>query len=257
MIGVAESLDATAETAVRKAAELRSPGRMLVSSMLAGAFIGVGEVLLLAAVSPLVAGHSPWVKLVEGAVFPIALTMVMFAGAQLFTSNVLVMTVGALAGRTGRRDLAGSWGFSLLGNLAGAFGFAALVHASGVLAAPAAQRMLAELVHGKEALGGGELFWRGVLCNFLVCLAVWMFGRVEGDGAKALVLWLPVLVFVAVGFEHCVADMALYALGVLDGSASVGGLLRTLLYVVPGNAVGGAVLVGLAYWVAGRPARPA
>ncbi|MEY9871600.1 nitrite transporter NirC [Streptacidiphilus sp. MAP12-33] len=252
MISVAENLDATADAAEHKARELRAPARMLVSSLLAGAFIGIGEVLLVVAVSPLVEGHSQWARLVEGAVFPLALTVVMFAGAQLFTSNVMVMLVGALTGRTGWRDLAASWGCSLTGNLVGAFVFAAMVHASGVIAAPEAHRMLAEMVHGKEALTGGELFWRGVLCNFLVCLAVWMFGRATGDGAKTVVLWLPVLVFVAIGFEHCVANMAVYALGIFDGSATATGLLRNLAFVVPGNIVGGGLLVGLAYWIVGR-----
>ncbi|SEM59350.1 nitrite transporter NirC [Streptacidiphilus jiangxiensis] len=225
-----------ADTAVHKAQELHAPARMLVSSMLAGAFIAVGEVLLVVAVSPLVEGHSRWARLVEGGVFPLALTVVMFAGAQLFTSNVMVMLIGALTGRTGVRDLLGSWGFSLVGNLAGAFAFGAMVHASGVISSPQAHAMLAELVHGKQALSGGELFWRGVLCNFLVCLAVWMFGGASGDGARTVVLWLPVLVFVAIGFEHCVANMAVYALAVFDGSAGLAGLARNLAFVAPATS---------------------
>ncbi|MEZ0067035.1 nitrite transporter NirC [Streptacidiphilus sp. MAP12-20] len=257
MISIARNLDATADSAVHKAEELRDPLRMVISSMLAGAFIGIGEILLIVAVSPLVEGHSAWAKLVEGAVFPLALTIVMFAGAQLFTSNVMVMLIGALTGRTGVKDLVGSWSFSLLGNLAGAFAFGAMVHASGVIATPQAHAMLAETVHGKNALSGGELFWRGVLCNFLVCLAVWMFTRASGDASKTLVLWLPVLAFVAIGFEHCVANMAVYAMAIFDGSAGFTQLLRNLVFVVPGNIVGGGLLVGAAYWALGRRPRPA
>ena len=102
-----KNLDETTLQAVHKAHELRKPPRYLVSAMMAGAFIGVGEVLLLTAASPLVASHSGAAKLVEGLAFPLAITMVMFAGAQLFTSNVMVMLVGALSGRTGVKDLAG------------------------------------------------------------------------------------------------------------------------------------------------------
>ncbi|MEV0448173.1 formate/nitrite transporter family protein [Streptomyces sp. NPDC050600] len=253
MISVAENLRETAGQAEHKAHELARPGRYAVSAVLAGAYIGVGEVLLLVAVSPFVARHSPAVRLLEGALFPIALTIVMFAGAQLFTSNVMVMLLGALSGRTGWKDLAGSWALSLGGNLVGAFAFGAMVHASGVLSAPSAKAMLAELVAGKEALGGGQLFWRAVLCNLLVCLGVWMFYRARGDAAKLFVLWLPVLVFVAVGFEHCVANMALFSLAILDGTAGFGDLLRNLLFTVPGNIVGGGLLVGGAYWFTGRP----
>ncbi len=248
VISIEKTVDETTLQAVHKAHELRRPPRYFVSAMLAGAFIGVGEILLLTAVSPLVAGHSGWVKLVEGAVFPLALTMVMFAGAQLFTSNVMVMLVGALSGRTGWKDLAGSWSLSLFGNFVGALGFGAMVHASGVTSAAAPHAMLTELLAGKSALDGGQLFWRAVLCNFLVCLGIWMFTRAKGDGAKTFVLWLPIMVFVSAGFEHCVANMALYGIGIFDGSATFGQLFHNLAFVVPGNIVGGGLLVGLAYW---------
>ncbi|MER8236699.1 formate/nitrite transporter family protein [Streptomyces sp. NPDC101490] len=254
MNSVAENLRETAGQAAHKARDLRRPGRYAVSAMLAGAYIGIGEVLLLVAVSPFAVEHAAVTRLLEGAVFPIALTVVMFAGAQLFTSNVMVMLIGALAGRTGVRDLVASWTLSLAGNLVGAFAFGAMAHASGVLSGASARALLAELVAGKEALAGEQLFWRAVLCNLLVCLGVWMFSRAKGDAAKIFVLWLPVLVFVAVGFEHCVANMALFSLAVLDGTAGFGDLGRNLLFTVPGNIVGGA-LVACAYWFTGRPER--
>ncbi|MER7760884.1 formate/nitrite transporter family protein [Streptomyces sp. NPDC097619] len=255
MNSIAQNVDVTSGLAEHKAHDLAQPTRYFVSAVLAGAYIAVGEVLLLVAVSPFVAKGSAATRLLEGAVFPVALTIVMFAGAQLFTSNVMVMLVGALTGRTGVRDLLASWGLSLAGNLAGAFLFGAMVHASGVVSSGPARSMLAEMVHGKTALGGGQLFWRGVLCNMLVCLAVWMFSRARGDAAKIFVLWLPVAVFVAVGFEHCVANMAVFALAVLDGSAGFGDLLRNLLFVVPGNIVGGGLLVGAVYWFTGGSRR--
>ncbi|WCD85800.1 Nitrite transporter NirC [Streptomyces xanthophaeus] len=251
MDSIAQNVEATSGQAEHKAHDLGHPPRYFVSAVLAGAYIGIGEVLLLVAVSPFVAQGSAAVKLLEGAVFPVALTIVMFAGAQLFTSNVMVMLVGALSGRTGLKDLFSSWTLSLGGNLVGAFAFSAMVHASGVLSSPSARAMLTELVHGKTALGGGQLFWRAVLCNMLVCLAVWMFTRARGDAAKIFVLWLPVAVFVAVGFEHCVANMALFSLAILDGSAGLGDLFRNLIFTVPGNVVGGGLLVGAVYWFAG------
>ncbi|MEU9231918.1 formate/nitrite transporter family protein [Streptomyces subrutilus] len=255
MDSIAQNVEATSGQAEHKAHDLGHPPRYFVSAMLAGAYIGVGEVLLLVAVSPFVAQGSAAVRLLEGALFPIALTIVMFAGAQLFTSNVMVMLVGALSGRTGVRDLASSWCLSLGGNLAGAFAFGVMVHASGVTSSPSARTMLAELVHGKTALGGGQLFWRAVLCNMLVCLAVWMFTRARGDAAKICVLWLPVAVFVAAGFEHCVANMAVFGLAILDGAASFSDLFRNLMFTVPGNVVGGGLLVGAVYWFTGGARR--
>ncbi|QIB46466.1 formate/nitrite transporter family protein [Streptomyces aureoverticillatus] len=156
MISIAENVTETAEQAAHKARDVGDRARYFASAMLAGAYIGIGEVLLLVAVSPFAAGHSPAVRLLEGAVFPVALTIVMFAGAQLFTSNVMVMLVGALSGCTGLRHLAVSWGLSLAGNLAGTLVFGAMVHASGVTSSGPARAMLAEMLHGKEALGGGR-----------------------------------------------------------------------------------------------------
>ncbi|MFJ2742090.1 formate/nitrite transporter family protein [Streptomyces sp. NPDC087440] len=248
MISIAENVEETAQQAVHKAHGLRRPSGYLISALLAGAYIAVGEVLLLTAVSPLVAAGSPWVRLVEGAVFPIALTLVMCTGAQLFTSNVLVMLVGAFTGRTGRRALAGTWALCLVGNLLGTLGLAAMAHAAGVTAASGPRAMLHEMLAAKNALDGGQLFWRAVLCNLLVCLGVWMYFRMRGEVAKILVLWLPVLVFVAAGFEHCVADMALYALGLFEGFSTPGELLRNLVFTVPGNIVGGGLLVGGLNW---------
>ncbi|MFJ7154959.1 formate/nitrite transporter family protein [Streptomyces sp. NPDC101118] len=252
---IAQNVEETSGQAEHKAHDLAHRPRYFVSAVLAGAYIGIGEVLLLVAISPFAARGSAAVKLLEGAVFPVALTIVMFAGAQLFTSNVMVMLVGALSGRTGLGDLAAAWSLSLVGNLAGAFLFGAMVHASGVVSGGPARAMLAEMVHGKTALSGGQLFWRAVLCNMLVCLAVWMFTRARGDAAKIFVLWLPVAVFVAVGFEHCVANMALFSLAILDGSAGSGDLLRNLVCTVPGNVVGGGLLVGAVYWFAGGSRR--
>lgn len=248
---IAQNVEATSGQAAHKAHDLGHPPRYFVSAMLAGAYIGIGEVLLLVAISPFVAKGSAAVKLLEGAVFPVALTIVMFAGAQLFTSNVMVMLVGALSGRTGPRDLFASWGLSPAGNLVGAFVFGAMVHASGVTSSPSARAMLTEMVHAKTELGGGQLFWRAVLCNMLVCLAIWMFTRARGDAAKIFVLWLPVAVFVAVGFEHCVANMALFSLAILDGPVGFGDLFRNLMFTVPGNIVGGGLLVGAVCWFTG------
>ncbi|MEC3915649.1 formate/nitrite transporter family protein [Nocardia sp. CDC160] len=253
---VPDTIADTVEQAVHKAEELRSPGRFLVSAMLAGVYIAVGEVLLLVAISPFVAEHSPAVKLLEGAVFPIALTLVMFAGAQLFTSTVMIMLVGVLSGRTGVKPMLAAWAATLIGNFLGTLLFAAMTHASGVMSSPTAKSMLAELLSAKNALHGGQLFWRAVLCNLLVCLAVWMFTRVRTPGAKLALLWLPVLVFVAVGFEHCIANMSLYTLGILEGQTTFPALLHNLLYTIPGNILGGGFLVGATYWYTSASHRP-
>ncbi|GAA3025930.1 formate/nitrite transporter family protein [Kitasatospora albolonga] len=254
----AHALDDLLAQAEKKAGtSRRRPGRYLVSAVQAGVYIALGEVLLLSVAAPFDLAHSPVVRLLEGAVFGVALILVVFAGAELFTSAAMVMAVGRLAGRTGWGALARVWLLTLAGNLAGALGLAVLVHAGGLLGGAPAGRMLGELIALKDGLTGGQLLARAVLCNLLVCLAIWTVARVRGDGPKMTAVWWPVFAFVAIGFEHCVANMALYGLAITDGRASFADLARNLLYVVPGNVVGGAVLVGAAYWFTTRREREA
>ncbi|MGV1010330.1 MAG: formate/nitrite transporter family protein, partial [Dermatophilaceae bacterium] len=92
------------------------------------------------------------------------------------------------------------------------------------------------------------------LCNLLVCLALWMAARTRSDGAKLAVLWWGLLAFIAAGFEHSVANMTTFALGVFQGSASWADLAYNLAWTVPGNLVGGGLIVGLGYAWLGRPA---
>ncbi|WP_326783989.1 formate/nitrite transporter family protein [Streptomyces sp. NBC_00151] len=250
---IAESTD----LAVKKSRLVRSPARYLVSAMLAGIYIGVGEILLLSVAGPLEAGHSGAVRLVEGAVFPVALLLVLFAGADLFTSQCMTMTFGVLSRRTRWADLARVWVMSLVGNLVGAVVFALFIGMAGTLKSGPASSLLGSLLATKEAASGGQLFARAVLCNMLVCLAVWMFTRASGDGAKATMVWWPVFAFVASGFEHSIANMALFSLGIVNGQAGVGDLARNLAFTVPGNIVGGAVLVAAAYWFANDGGRTA
>jgi nitrite transporter NirC len=254
---VAESADQSAV----KAATSRNPARYLISAMAAGAYIGVAVVLLATAAGPFAAADSAATKLVAGAVFGIALTLVVFAGAELFTSNVMVMLTGVLAQRVRLRDLVAVNAGSLVGNLAGSLGFAAIVHASGALSAgakhgaaapPAA--MISALVNGKLAATNGQLFWRAVLCNFLVCLAIWMATRTKSDAAKLVVLFWGLLAFVTSGFEHSVANMTIFALAVLQGDATWGDLAHNLALTVPGNLVGGFAVAACCVVTGGRKA---
>jgi nitrite transporter len=258
---MSEALDLQAEAAEGKIEDLRHPGRYLVSSMLAGSFIGVAVVLLLEATGPLNAVTSPWTKLVQGLVFGVALTMVVFAGAELTTGNMMTMVQHLFVRRRGLGVAIGVILGSFVGNLLGSFVFAWIVHAGGVLAigatpghaAPGAA-LLASLIKTKTAESAGALFFRGVLCNFLVCLAVWMAARTKSDGAKLALIFWCLLAFVSSGFEHVVANMTTFSLGLLEGvpGATLGAFGRNLFFVGLGNLVGGGLLVGATYGLLGR-----
>jgi len=257
-IPISEAVGESADLAKTKAKQVLNLPRYLMLSALAGAFVGVGIVLIVSTAGPLMAAASPATKLVAGAVFGVALTLVVFAGAELFTGNVMFMLQGLAAGTVNMAELMAVWVASLVGNLIGSIGFAWLVNAGGTLSiAPApgkpgpAAAMIASLVKAKDAATGPQLFWRSVLCNMLVCLALWMAARTRSDAAKLVVLWWALFAFIAAGFEHSVANMTIFGLGIFDHSASWSQLFRNLAWTVPGNIVGGGVLVGLAYAWAG------
>ncbi len=260
-IPIATAVAESAEQAVTKARDARTAIRYLTSAVLAGGYVGVAVVLLATAAGPLAAAGSAATKLVAGAVFGVALTLVVFAGAELFTSNVMVMLTGVLSKRVRVRDLLVVNVGSLIGNFAGSVGFAAIVHASGALSAGAkkgstapAAAMISSLVKGKVAATDGQLFWRAALCNLLVCLAIWMATRTKSETAKLVVLFWGLLAFVASGFEHSIANMTIFSLAVFQHAASWSELGRNLAVTIPGNIVGGA-MVASCYALIGRAPR--
>lgn len=260
-IPIPEALSESADLATAKAGQVKRLPQYLLSSALAGGYVGVAVVLLVSVAGPLAASSSPATKLAQGAIFGVALTLVVFAGAELFTGNVMYMLQGLRARSVKTSDMGAVLVASLVGNFVGSLGFAAMVHGGGTMAAGAsdgrtgpAEALVGTLIATKNAATGPQLFWRSVLCNLLVCLALWMATRTRSDGAKLLVLWWALLAFVASGFEHSVANMTLFGLGIFEGQAAWGDLFRNLAWTIPGNVVGGGLIVGLGYSWIGRPA---
>ena len=257
MLTIPETLQAQADAAVHKAEGLQSPGRFVVSAMLAGAYIGIGVVLMVATAGPLVAAGDGLAKLVAGLVFGVALTLVVFAGADLLTSAMMILPQGALMGTVGWWRALGTMVATFVGNLVGALVFAGLIVTSGVLHSNApAGKMLADMLAAKAEEGPMQLFARGILCNVLVCLAIWMCARVRSDVAKILLIFAAILAFISSGFEHVVANMTTYGIGLFSGDPHFtwGLFANNMLWVGLGNLVGGGIIVGIGYWViGGRP----
>ena len=252
-----ETIAAFAKLARAKAQQLHhGPAAYFVLSMFAGAYVGFGILLIFALGAPLSAAGSPATKTVMGASFGIALSLVIFAGSELFTGNNLTMTVGALSRTVPVRALLGVWGASFAGNLAGSFLLAAAAASSGLFAkAPAAGFVLATTT-AKMGAPALELLLRGVLCNVLVCLAVWTATRAKSEGAKLAMIFWCLFAFIGTGFEHSVANMTLLSLGLLlphdPGSVSWLLFARNLSLVTLGNIAGGALFVALPYWAVAR-----
>lgn len=251
MDATVEKLALAAETKV--AALRRSPLAYFLLSALAGIYVGFGIVLIFAIGAPLSAAGSPFVKAVMGAAFGIALSLVIFAGSELFTGNNLFLTLGVLTGRSRLRDLWLLWAWCFAGNLAGSLLLAWLVAQSGVLSADPQQAFILKTVSTKMTLPFWPLFARGVLCNWLVCLAVWCAARTQSESARLVMIFWCLFAFIGAGFEHSVANMTLLGIGLfLPHAAPVSwaGFGANLLPVTLGNVVGGAGFVAGVYWLA-------
>lgn len=239
---------------------------LLMLGVLAGAFIGLGALFFTLVKSDASLGFASSAVL-GGLVFSLGLLLVVVAGAELFTGNNLLAMAWA-DGQISTFDVLRNWVLVCLANFVGAAGLALLVFASGhtQLNGGAVGQAVVNIALAKQELSVGQAFIRGLLCNVLVCMAVWMAmaGRSVTDKAVAIVA--PVTAFVAAGFEHSIANMYLMPLAMLVqqssplalGSAPVTwlGMLGNLGPVIAGNLVGGSVLVGLAYHVIYRRGAP-
>ena len=227
----------------------------LVLAVMSGAFISLGATFMLVVKSDATLPFAA-TQLLGGFAFTLGLFLVLAAGAELFTGNCL-MVMGPLSGRFSWGKLLSSWLVVLAGNLAGALLASAAMLAAGVASANggALGEAAIAVAEGKVALGWGTAFARGVLCNMLVCLAVWVGHSANSVTDKFFSALLPVMGFMAAGFEHCVANMfflpyamLLQATGVASGSVDLAGVLHNLSAATLGNLVGGVVLVGVSYW---------
>lgn len=258
MLTQQEALQAHSESVIGKADLMRSKlWAFIVSGFFGGAYIGIGGVLMLNAAGPLVVAGDPLAKLVSGLVFAVGLVIVVFAGSDLVTSTMMTATQGVAGKSIGVKVASMLIAVTILANFVGAMLFAFIVHLSGVLESNAAAgEMLGQVLQSRADQSVVELVARAILCNMLVCLAIWMSTRVTSAGAKITVIMLGIMAFVASGYEHVVANMTFYWLGVFAGDVNATAELfaSNMLWVGIGNFVGGGLIVGLGTWVvAGSP----
>ena len=229
-----------------------SPLGYVILSILAGVYLGFGITLIFSVGAPFAAEGSAAVKLIMGASFGVALTLVIFAGSELFTGNNMVCTIGALSKGISWTQLSQIFVWSFLGNLVGSLGISWVVAQSGVLGHAPQVDLLMKVAGMKMSLPAWELFLRGILCNWLVCLAVWMAMRTTNESAKIMLIFWCLFAFVGSGFEHSIANQSVLGIALfLPHGADISwvGLVWNQVWVVLGNVVGGAVFMGGAYWL--------
>jgi len=250
-----------------------TPLKLLVLGILAGAYIGFGgeisNMIGHDAAQFVGAGLAAFIK---GAVFSVGLMLVVIAGAELFTGNTMI-TMSVLDGKSKLSGLLYNWSIVYVANLIGSVMLAYIMFGSGLLEGPnvAVGAAALKTAAGKASLAFWPAFFRGILCNWLVCLAVWMALTSRNTVGKVWAIFFPIMAFVASGFEHSIANMYFIPIGILlKGVNEVvtaalaagldpaklanvgmyGFLVKNLVPVTLGNIVGGGFFVATLYWLA-------
>lgn len=234
-------------------------------AVLAGAFISLGGIFFTSTTAqPTLT--APFTQLLGGVTFSLGLILVVVAGAELFTGNNLMIT-SLLNRKVTLAGLLRNWGIAYAGNLLGSVLTAAVLYQTNIWTANGYQYGLRALTiaGNKTSIGFGEAFFLGILCNSLVCLAIWLSSGGRRITEKVVAIVFPISAFVAIGFEHSVANMYFlsFALMIKDnagllsaagsgiagfGHLDLAGMFGNLVPVTLGNIVGGSVFVGLVYW---------
>jgi nitrite transporter len=259
-----DAVQALGDQAVTKLTEQRrSLLGHLVRSMMAGMYVGAAIVLIFT-IGGLLSAQSPGVvRLAMGVCFGGALTVVIFAGSELFTGANLVMTLGVLLHKTSWRELLGNWAWTWLGNLLGSVLVAWMVVNAGLMDATTFKDINAfvlKLVETKMNLPPGQLLLRSILANWLVCLGVWMAVRIKSETARVLMIWWCMFTFITCAYEHSIANMCGLMLGLLLPHSDFPGITwqgygYNLGLATLGNIVGGAIFVAGMYWLGSPKAR--
>ena len=230
-------------------------GRMLILSIFAGmfvAFVALGNQVVAVSVEAASLG-----KFLGACVFPGGLSMVVVAGSELFTGNSL-MVIPVMEKKATWGGLMRNWVVVYIGNFIGSILMALMVtygHTPSLFNSALAASIVSA-ASGKVALSFGDAFIRGVLCNILVCIGVWMSFAATDVAGKILSVFFPIMIFVLCGYEHCIANMYFIPAGIFTASEfgivaeglTWGAFFKHLIPVTLGNIFGGACVVGLGYW---------
>lgn len=243
-----------------------SVSQMIVLGFMAGAYIGFGGWAM--TITTFDVQSLGVAKVIGGSVFSLGLILVVLAGAELFTGNCM-MPLGVMAGCLPMRAVLKNWFWVYVANLLGSIAVAVLIYNTGLWhgAGDAVGAKALSIAAGKMGLGWKYAFFRGILCNWIVVLAVWLSMSADAVVGKIWAIYFPIMVFVASGFEHSIANMYFMTLGLLlkgdpgvlaaanlpaakMGSISLWGFLNNLIPVTVGNIAGGVLFVAVLYFLA-------
>lgn len=248
-----EEFNAVCNAAKGKVNLLESnPVGYFASAFMAGAYIALGSILFGVVGGYFNAAGSPATKLVTGLVFAVGLCFVFMAGAELFTGNNFVMAAGSMKGAVPWGKTIKLWIVCYLGNLVGSVVFAGLFTLTGLMGGQEVGSFLQSAAAAKMAGAPLNLFAKAILCNICVCAAVWCSIKLKTETGKIMMAILGVMTFVSSGFEHSVANMTYFTIGLLtpgEAAITMSGALYNLAIVTVGNMIGGILFVALPYYL--------
>lgn len=253
--------DLAAKAGAAKVALHSSPGRLALLAILAGCYIALGGTLSLIAGFgfPEAAGNPALQKLISGATFPLGLILVVVLGAELFTGNNAMLIPTFMQRECTARDIAVNWTLVYIGNFIGAAGFTwLLVDYAGLVDPEPYHSAIIGIGKAKVAMPWGVVLVKGIGANWCVCLAVWLALSGKTLLEKMAGCWFPVMAFVALGYEHSIANMFYIPLAMMQGAEiSVGeAIVNNLIPATIGNIIGGALFVGCTHgWLHLRQSR--
>jgi len=230
--------------------------RYLARAMLASMFIGFGVIVAFKTGNYFYLEHSPLAYPMAAITFGVAIILIAYGGGDLFTGNTFYYTYAALDKKMKWSKVIVLWMSSYLGNLIGAAVFAGFIFMTGLFADVSVNGFLLSVVEKKMQVPQMELLFRGILCNWLVCLAFFIPMFFQENGAKMFAMMLFVFCFFISGYEHSIANMCTFAIAlVVDHPDTISwkGVIHNLVPVTIGNLIGGGFLMAVMYYYVNKP----
>ncbi|WP_114570671.1 formate/nitrite transporter family protein [Exiguobacterium flavidum] len=246
-----EALEGLRNKAVKSTKTMKyRPMEYLVRAMLAGVFIGFAIIFTLKSINGLFLNESPMTSLVGGWTFGVALVLIVYGGAELFTGNTMYFTTSTMRGFTSRAETLKVWTLCFIGNGLGGLLFALLLAQTGIIQELGQNNWLFAVSETKIHHTTWEIFTRAIFCNWMVCLAIFIPKNMKNEFGQIITMMMLVAVFFASGFDHVIANMALFSLALVvphPETISLAGAVHNLVPALFGNIIGGAIFMGMVY----------
>ena len=228
----------------------------LLRAILASLFIGFGVIVAFKTGNFFYVDHSPFAYPMAALTFGVAIILIAYGGGDLFTGDTFYYTYAGIQKLMPWKVVGKLWVYSYVGNVLGAIIFALLIYATGIFSDPEVSGFLNSVAKGKTLLPTSELFFRAILCNWLVCMAFFLPYRAKGDGAKMFIMIFLVFCFFISGYEHSIANFVTFSVSIASqhpDAVTIDGIIHNIIPVTIGNLIGGTLFMAYMYHYLNKP----